>query len=122
MTRITFPQPADYLNLNQRLHWAPKMRLTAAWREAARIAALKLGRNKLRRRHSRSYIHVSYPVKQCRRRDAHNWTPTTKAIIDGLVDAGVWEDDTTDHVVMLDCTFHRGEGVIVTITPAQEAA
>ena len=34
-----------------------------------------------------------------RKRDVNNWQPTAKALVDGLVDAGVLEDDNDAHLV-----------------------
>lgn len=34
-----------------------------------------------------------------RRRDPNNWAPTAKAIVDGLVDAGVVDDDSAQYVI-----------------------
>lgn len=65
-----------------------------------------------------SLVTVTLPVSGNRRRDPHNWTPTVKAIVDGLVDAGVWPDDNSDWVAtvepVLDATATQ---VVVAITP-----
>jgi len=46
-----------------------------------------------------SFVRVTFGVRDPgRRRDPHNYMPTVKAIIDGLVDAGVWPDDTPEDV------------------------
>lgn len=34
-----------------------------------------------------------------RRRDPNNWAPTGKAIVDGMVDAGLLPDDSTRHLI-----------------------
>lgn len=65
-----------------------------------------------------SRVTVTLPVSGNRKRDPHNWTPTVKAIVDGLVDAGVWPDDNSDWVTtnepVLDTTATQ---VAVRITP-----
>lgn len=50
------------------------------------------------------YIIICPPTS--RRMDAPNWYPTVKALIDGLTDAGVFEDDNDK--VITSYTFRRG--------------
>lgn len=62
---------------------------------------------------------VQIPVRGRRRRDPHNYTGTVvKAIVDGLVDAGFWPDDTGEHVTIVDpMLLPGGREVIVVIEP-----
>jgi crossover junction endodeoxyribonuclease RusA len=92
---VDVPAPAAWINSNARPHWAERARLTSAWRWAARNAARGVwdgfgGRP----------VDVTCWVRKSSHRsfDAHNLMPTVKACIDGLVQAGVLEDDSNDHV------------------------
>lgn len=84
------------LNANQRLHWSEKGRRVKALREAsmvlarnARVPLLKCAR-----------VVVEYqPPRKSRARDAGNWAPTGKALIDGLRDARVLPDDDSSHLL-----------------------
>lgn len=59
-----------------------------------------------------SLVRVTLPMPDDRRRDPHNYTGTVvKAIIDGLVHAGWWEDDTADHVVLIDSLLVKVPGL-----------
>lgn len=87
-TILMAPQ-LDAVNANERLHYHAKAQKTKAWRSAANLAAETAGVPALDR--ARIVITVSFPDK--RRRDVHNLYPTAKAIVDGLVDAGVLPDD-----------------------------
>lgn len=120
---VWFKQPADRLSLNDRMHWAPKAKLTAAWREAARIAARESLTAKGEHA-ERCTVRVTFPVTQNRRRDPHNAIATVKPIVDGFVDAGVWPDDTDEWVIVLDPRFDkRNDGIVtVDITPMPETA
>lgn len=99
---VTFPQPARLMSLNDRMHWRTRHRLTKTWRKAAWAAALMAaldarplgGRTRL----PEALVLVSLPVPDRRRRDPHNYHLTYKAIVDGLVDAGFWPDDTPEWV------------------------
>ena len=81
------------LNANQRLHYAPKARITQALR--------KLGTEKAQGLPSfdRTHLTVRIHWPDKRHRDAHNIYPTLKALIDGFVDAGVIPDDNDDYLV-----------------------
>jgi len=47
-----------------------------------------------------------------------NYFTVVKAIVDGLVDAGLWPDDTNDYVTVTQPILSRGTAeVVVTITP-----
>lgn len=92
--RIEFPPRQELLNANQRLHWAPKNRITQQIRSdaclltrAAKIPSLH-----------RIRVDGIYEPPDRRKRDAGNYYPTYKAAIDGLVDAGVVPDDDSKHV------------------------
>jgi len=103
---VWFLAPADRLTMNQRHHWTVQRRLTRAWRAAARWAAVnQLGLSPSDRRRPACMVRVTFPVFGRLRRDPHNCAPTVKAIVDGLVDADVWPDDTDRWVIVLDPVF-----------------
>ena len=106
---IEMVQPAQRMSMNDRLHWRAQRRLTRAWRTAAYTFALsQLGRAPSERRRPPCFVRVEFPVPDPgRRRDPHNTAPTVKAIIDGLVDAGVWPDDTDEFVIVVDPRFYK---------------
>lgn len=121
---ITLPAGLDLLNSNQRLHHAPKGKRTAAIRAAAheavtedadlmaRLAAAKPG-PLFQRVHVLGILH---PPKNDRR-DPANWYPSFKAAIDGIVDAGLLEDDDHTRVLgpdmRLGCKVKGGRLVLV---------
>lgn len=97
---FTFTAPARALTENQRLHWAQRARLVRAWRTTTAWQALSAyGRLDPM---SPSTVDIAIPVRTAHKRDPHNWTPTCKAIVDGLVDAGWWPDDNSDWVTVLE--------------------
>ncbi|MFD9368806.1 hypothetical protein ACFWA6_14030 [Streptomyces sp. NPDC060020] len=109
MTRhftIRLPIGLPLLNANQRPHHAVKARMTAAIRAAAmqacsedptmRAALVLAGDQPAIRQ---AYIlGVLHPPSR-RRADPANWYPSFKAAVDGLVDAGVLEDDDHTRVI-----------------------
>lgn len=92
--RLEIPADAGWLTLNQRQHWAPKSKLTRHYRESARIASLAYRLPAMEQAH----VVVELRFTGRRRRDPANWGPTAKAVIDGLVDAGVFPDDDHAHI------------------------
>ena len=112
---LTVPAVGPFINLNQRMHWAPKAKLTKAWRFGAMLTAaseaLPTGLEK---------VHiVAHVVKSTNRQyDVHNLMPTLKACVDGLVDYGLIPDDTNDHLTGPDLR-QGGKGepsIVITIT------
>ena len=94
---LTIPAPCDWLNSNQRLHWAVRAERTRAWRTAAfAVAHNQLGGYRFT---GRAYITVTVHKTRGGRWDASNLAPTGKALIDGLVDSGLLEDDDNTRVV-----------------------
>jgi hypothetical protein len=103
---ITLPAGLRLLNANQRLHHAPKAKLTAKIRAAAveavtedrdlmaALAAAKPG-PLFARAHILGVLHP--PTR--RRADPANWYPSFKAAVDGIVDAGVLDDDDHTHLL-----------------------
>lgn len=92
---LTIPAPCDWLNSNQRLHRMVSARRVASWRGAARIRAQEAEFGQFTRP-----VHIVCTVHKTRagRWDAGNLYPTAKAIVDGLVDAGVIPDDSNEWV------------------------
>ena len=123
-------EPAARMNLNQRHSWRTKARLTRLWRHAAWVAACEqLGRTPSERAREACFVRVAFPVRDpAKRRDPENWTPTSKALVDGLVDAGVWPDDDERHVLVLPCRFVKPAGplavapVLIHLIPRAEGA
>lgn len=85
-----------------------------AWRETAAWTALaaKPGPQ------PPSLVHVTIPFARNGRRDPMNYIGTiVKATVDGLVDAGLWADDTADWVEIRQPALAVGtDQVVVTIT------
>jgi hypothetical protein len=96
--------PAAWINSNQRLHRMAKAKLTAAWREAA-AQSVPAGLITFDRP-----VRVVANIWKPRRGkyDPNNLHPTTKACVDGFVDAGLFVDDDWLHVIGPD---HRHGGV-----------
>src|SRR6478735_3606153 len=84
-----------WITENQRLHWASRWRQTRLWREAGQVGARNMRIPHL----DRALIICEMNFAINRRRDPANWLPTAKAIVDGLVDAGILDDDDEKHVL-----------------------
>lgn len=87
--------PAPFINANQRQHRLAIRGNIKLWRDAAHIYAKAARLPSLQRAHITATLH--FPTK--RQRDVHNWMPTIKAIVDGLVDYGLLPDDSDDYLV-----------------------
>lgn len=80
------------ITANDKMHWAARARFTKQlrqWgyllgREGEGVAHLELT-------HARVEVEFAYPDR--RRRDRSNLAPTVKALMDGLIDAGLLPDD-----------------------------
>ena len=99
MTRHTLTigiHKAIWLTANQRLHWSTRMRRTRMLRAYAASEARIHGLAGRRLGPSVVTVLVGYPTAG--RADPPHAEPTVKAIIDGLVDARVWDDDDHTHI------------------------
>ena len=98
---LTIDIPAAmWLTANARNHWALKARRTRHLRQLGFMAARK--QPAMDRANLAAVI--SYPT--ARRADPSNAAPTVKALLDGIVDAGVLPDDDHLHVPHVD--YSRG--------------
>lgn len=121
---LTIVAPCEFLSANQRHHWTKKSYLTKCWRNAAAWAARS-------RRIAPFTTQVDVLVivhkadRSERRWDPANIAePTGKALLDGLVDAGVLKDD--DHKHLRRKASERGEpktrnAITLVITEVAEA-
>lgn len=96
MSRWTFTitAPCDWISSNQREHWAAKAERTKQWRDTARVYAIQAKLPKLDHVHVGALLHF----RDNRQRDVHNYMPTLKAIVDGLVDYGLVKDDSSKYL------------------------
>lgn len=90
--------PAPFLNTNERLHGRAAARIVKAWRDATNVYARQAKLPALSRARIRADIH--WPTR--RRRDAHNYMNTIKAMIDGLIDHGLLPDDSDQHLLSVE--------------------
>ena len=96
MIRLTLTlHPAVWLTANQRLHWSTRMRRTRMLRALAATDTPTVAAGK-RLGASTVTAVIGYPTQT--RADPANAAPAVKAIIDGLVDARVWDDDDHTHI------------------------
>ena len=97
---LTIPDE-HWISANDRRHW----RANATRRAALRALAADVARTADLPRFMQVHVgvFVGYPTR--RRADPTNAADTLKPCLDGLTDAGVWEDDDSEHVVAV--TFMR---------------
>lgn len=78
---LSIPVPGDWINANDHRHWAKQAALVRTWRAASYMAArgakLPKGLAKVR-------IDARLRFRTSRHRDAPNYHPTLKAVVDGL--------------------------------------
>lgn len=87
---LTFFTSRDSLiNSNDRLHWRVKAKKTRALRDFVAVLAWQ----QLHPVTTRQHITVTFGFTNNNRRDVDNLQPTSKAWIDGIVDAGILPDD-----------------------------
>lgn len=123
---LTFTAPTMPLSVNRgnQTHWAARKRLLDPWKDAAWVTARNAiirGQAGLIHTPGRTpvTVQVVLPFRTRQRRDAHNYTGTNvKAVVDGLVRAGIVPDDTPEWVTVLDpelAVIHKDEAPTVTI-------
>lgn len=99
----------EMISANDRLDPHTRAELTAHLRKLSKELALKTYEHPERTMFSDIHpCHIGvviYPPTS-RRMDAPNWYPTVKALIDGLTDAGIFEDD--NNKVIRSMTFIPG--------------
>lgn len=96
MTYLLFEIPMrQMLNANQRQHHMARAKTVAELRAHAQAELRYLDRP----HHERAHCTVTIHWPDHRRRDAHNYYPTVKALIDGLVDGGLLPDDNDRHLI-----------------------
>lgn len=88
------------LTANKRPHWSYRAAVTREWRQEA----CQLARAARVPRLDRAAIRVDVLPRTRGRYDPNNVSPMSKAIVDGLVDAGVLDDDDATR---LDGPDHR---------------
>jgi crossover junction endodeoxyribonuclease RusA len=91
---LEFPAPTDWINSNQRVqHRYQKER--RLWRDAAHIWAKA---RKMPKNLARVHIVATLSFPNRRQRDIHNYMPTIKACVDGLVDYRLIPNDHDQHL------------------------
>ncbi len=98
---LEVPAPCEWITSNQRLHPMKRHRLTERWRATARLVAFAAKVPPAVTVLGEGRVHVLATVHRVHRRgrwDPANWYPTAKAVVDGLVDAGVLTDDSARHI------------------------
>ena len=107
MFSLTFDIPnALFMNANGRLHHYQRASMTKQLRELAYWKAKAARGNGL----GAPPYHVTCTIEldTARRFDPPNAYPTIKALIDGMTDAGIWQDDNSEVIGAM--TFRRGSG------------
>lgn len=122
---ISLPAHLELLNENRvrHMHWTKQRRLAREIKEAAAWTA------RAARIPTLDQAHIAYVVhpKNNGRFDPHNWGPSAKAAVDGLVIARVLVDDDRTHLLGLEARAgHKVQGgqlslVITEIKSAPDA-
>lgn len=119
---VTIPAPAPWLSANQRRDLRRQTPDRRAWRDAGLVHAKRVDLPKLQHVHMVAVLRFT----DKRRRDPHNYYPTLKALVDGLVDYGLIPDDSHEYLVGPDVRYGpqapgKGYGeVVLTITAGGE--
>lgn len=101
------------LNMERTKHWSWRAKRARDYRFAAKVAARNAGIGPL----PPSSVLVELPFSRASsRRDPSNYLPAVKAIVDGLVDAGLWADDTAEYVSVSEPVLTKASHVVVRLT------
>ena len=97
---VTLPYDKPPLSANTRLFWAEEAKRRKKIRGDVRLLVrdARLGLKPLKPG-QKLKVQLVYTPATNRRRDTDNLVPTLKPICDGIVDAGLVEDDTPDYMV-----------------------
>ncbi|WP_097865859.1 hypothetical protein [Streptomyces sp. rh34] len=120
--RLALPVNTLLINANQNLHYRKKTELIKALRQTAWATARAANLPALQRAH---IFYVIHPDTKTRRRDPGNWSPSVKAVVDGLVDAGILPDDNHHHLLGPDPrlgTPIKGSQLVLWITDLDQLA
>jgi hypothetical protein len=121
---LEFPAPADPISMNAKDN-REFGRAKQAWRDAAYMhwceAHPGVGPSG-RAAPVPAEVHVTIPFQKRRARDPINYARTVKHIVDGLVLAGAWPDDTPDYVTQHIPTLVESHHlpVLVRISPRKD--
>lgn len=118
---IRLPYARPPLSLNDRMHWAAKSRLTREVRALTALRARQAGIPAL----EAVRIVLHWVPRDGRRRDTDNPFPTLKAAIDGVRDAGVVPDDSSEFVtsrVVIDPPDPKDPHLFIDITEVETPA
>ena len=94
--KITIPEIPPSLNQILRMHYHKRDAANKRW---AGLVGMFDNRKKRDKPISRAQVCITYYFPDARRRDSDNYAG--KFLLDGLVNAGVIEDDSFDHVELL---------------------
>lgn len=94
--RIELPPRTVLLNANQTIHFRKRAEIVKALRHTGFAMARHYKVPAMERAH---VFYVIHPDTVGRRRDSGNWSPSAKAVIDGMVDAGVLPDDNHERLL-----------------------
>jgi crossover junction endodeoxyribonuclease RusA len=94
---VEMPVGIQLMNANDREHWSKRAKVSSLLRTTARAQCKSIpkGLQKVK-------IKAIYYAPDNRRRDVSNLFPSCKAIVDGIVDAGVIKDDNDKYVTSLE--------------------
>lgn len=111
------PPPERIWSTNQdrNLHHYERARLIKAWKEATVVYYRQTYGSQAQ---EPGVVQLYLPTPNKHRRDPHNYCGTVvKAVIDGLVLAGAWPDDTPEYVGHREPRFYTEPQVKITWTP-----
>lgn len=117
MTLLHLPLPPKEASPNWRGHWGTKLKATNQYRRDCKYYA-RLHAHKHR---GPTTIQYCFRFRIARRRDPDNFVARMKAGLDGLRDAGIIADDSSQDITMLPPQFVSGaerDEVVVEIVPA----
>lgn len=118
---FSFPSPEPWsTNQDRNLHHMERAKLISAWKQATMLSYRShMARLKVGYALPPGIVQVTIPFKDRRRRDLHNYCGTVgKAVIDGMVAAGAWPDDTPEFVGHREPKAGEGKQVLVEVWDA----
>jgi crossover junction endodeoxyribonuclease RusA len=113
MLTIVLPWPDSRVSPNARTHWAPKSKIKAQERQAAKIIALSSGYESLG--DGDIPLSIEFCPPDLRHRDRDNCLASCKAMLDGVADALNINDSRFEPITLRRGAVVKGGQVIVRI-------